>query len=398
MNRRLLLVVLVVVIILGGIAAVIVLNPDLVGLGGGNNDEPAATQPPRNSPTPEATAIPTATPIQTIDVVWAVQDIPRGVVIQPNMVSIIEFPEEYVPVRAFSTTEEVIGRIARTDIFRENFILANQVVDDLNSLADVGSDVAAVLDPNRVAISLPINRISSVSYALQPGDRVDILVSMLFVDIDIDFQAEEPLSFGLIEANETANSLNITFGGGNTGEADTRQFPIAFYDSDTQSILSRTVTLPIFISPSEDQRPRMVTQRTVQDAQVLWTGEFPKDGVLFRPAATPTPVVTPDPENTATPAPEVQPTPEPPRPDLVTLAVRPQDAVILTYMSEAQLPLTFALRSARSQGLPPTDPVTLDYVLNTFNIIVPDRFNYGLSPAVRSIRTSSLGGTIQADN
>jgi hypothetical protein len=133
------------------------------------------------------------------------------------------------------------------------------------------------------------------------------------------------------------------------------------------------------------QRPRLASQRTVTDAEVVWVGEFPEDGRIFAPAPTPTPIVTPDPALTpqaSTTGEEITPSPvAPERPQVITLAVRPQDAVTLTYFSEAGISMTFALRSARTQGLPDTQPVTLDYVLTTYNIAVPDRFNYGLQPA-----------------
>src|SRR5690606_18542714 len=78
------------------------------------------------------------------------------------------------------------------------------------------------------------------------------------------------------------------------------------------------------------------------------------------------------------------------RPTIVTVAVRPQDAVVLTYMAEAGIPMTFALRSARTQGLPDTSPVTLNYILQTYNIQVPESLNFGIEPAIRSIRGITL--------
>lgn len=397
MNRtRLLLVVLVIIVIIVAAGAFVFLQGGLGGDGSG-----ISVVQPQESPTPFPTIAPTATEIPTVRVVWAVQDIPRGVVIQPNMVDVIEFPEQYAPLRAFSNIEEVIGRIARTDVFREDFILSNQLVDELGSLATIGSDAAAILDPNRVAVSLPIDQITSVAYAVRPGDRVDIIVSMLFVDIDPDFQTILPTEFQFIDIGLQPSPLgegfepvtSLTLGSGGAGEFDTRRIA----GGGVGAFAGQTLVWPVLFSPSENQRPRLATQRTVQDAEVVWVGQFPLDGRLFRPAPTPTPVVTQDPNVTPTPANVPPPTATPAAPQIITLAVRPQDAVVLTYMAEAQLPLTFALRSARSQGLPPTDPVTLDYILNTFNIAVPDRLTYGIQPAITSIRSLSLGDRIELD-
>jgi hypothetical protein len=138
----------------------------------------------------------------------------------------------------------------------------------------------------------------------------------------------------------------------------------------------------------------------VTDAVVLYLGEFPRDGRIFRQEeeATAVPTATPtlDPALAgATPSGPPTVTPLPPRPQLVTLAVTPQDAVVLTYMAEAGLPITFALRSARATGLPPTDPVTLEYLLQRFNIQVPSTFDFAVEPAIRSIRELSLGNRIE---
>jgi len=39
------------------------------------------------------------------------------------------------------------------------------------------------------AVSIPIDRITDIAYAVQDGDRVDIIMSMLFVDVDEIFQS-----------------------------------------------------------------------------------------------------------------------------------------------------------------------------------------------------------------
>jgi len=93
------------------------------------------------------------------------------------------------------------------------------------------------------------------------------------------------------------------------------------------------------------------------------------------------------------------PTPVPPRPDIITLGVTPQDAVLLTWAVEARLPLTLALRSATDTNQVPTEPVTLDYFMDTYRITVPGKREYTIEPALRSIRqldlsssTISIGG------
>jgi len=255
-------------------------------------------------------------------------------------------------------------------------------VDDLANLANVGSDAAAVLPNNRVAVSVPMDRITSVAYAIQPGDRVDVMVTLLFVDIDPVFQTIEPNTVSIVDPDTFETQVGIT-----------GRFDGAFS-------LGGGITQPVIVGPSEAQRPRMVTQRTVQDALVVWVGDFPISGRLFFvvPSPTPVPTVSEDGESTSRGNATSAPTPIPPRPDIITLAVSPQDAVVLTWMMEARLPITFALRSATSTSQVPTDPVNLQYITDTFRIDVPGRLDFSIQPAPDSIRQLFVGNRITLNN
>jgi hypothetical protein len=85
-------------------------------------------------------------------------------------------------------------------------------------------------------------------------------------------------------------------------------------------------------------------------------------------------------------APTAAPTPIPSRPDIITLGVTPQDAVILSYFVEAKLPITFLLRSATDTSQVPTEAVTLDFIMNSFRIEAPGKRSFAIEPAITSIR------------
>jgi pilus assembly protein CpaB len=308
------------------------------------------------------------------NIVVAVQELGRGGRIPPNGVALRAWPVDAIPQDAVSNLEDVIGKIARTDIFREQPILFRMLAEDLTNLANVGSDAAAVLPSNRVAVAVPMDRVTSVAYAVQDGDRVDVMVSMLFVDVDEVFQSEEPNQQTLYTRTPDGG---ITISTTIPGRADSNAFGT------------------VIVSPSEPQRPRLVTQRTIQDALVVHVGDFPYDGRLFGIKLTPTPNATPE----GTPAgargnATVAPTVVPPRPDIITLGVPPQDAVVLTWFVEAKLPITFALRSATDTSQIPTDPVTLDYIMTNFRIEVPAKRAFSIEPAITSIRQLLAGNEI----
>jgi Flp pilus assembly protein CpaB len=268
----------------------------------------------------------------------------------------------------------VVGRIARTDIFREQPILTNMVVDNLTDLARVGSDAAAVLPTGLVAVAIPIDRLTSVGYAVQDGDRVDLIISLLYVDVDEEFQSRIPSEFTLFTINPEDQTLTL-------------QTPIQGRPDSSAAFSPARV----IVGPSEQQRPRLVTQMTIQDALVVHVGTFPLDGRYIGVPPTPTPVPA---ENVGEEEGTPVPTPTPARPDIVTLAVTPQEAVIITWYVEARVPVTLALRSATDTARLPTDDVTLEYIMGAYGIALPPRLPYSIEPAIRSIRQLVAGDLI----
>jgi len=301
--------------------------------------------------------------------VVAVQEIPRGMVIPANAIAVRPWPQSAQPVGGIALPEDVIGKRARTDIFREQPILTNMVVDDLTSAARVGSDAAAVLPEDLVAVSIPMDRLTSIAYAPQDGDRVDLIISFLFVELDEDFQTILPNNVTLFRITEEGIEL-------------------------TQAIVGRPDSSSlgaIIVGPSERQRPRLVSQRAIQDALVVHVGNFPYDGRFIGVPPTPTPVPRDDEEGDGTPVP---PTPLPPRPDIITLGVSPQEAVVITWLIEARVPINLALRSASSTTRVATTEVSLDYIMGQYGITLPGKRPYGIEPAIRSIRQLMTDGLI----
>jgi len=309
-----------------------------------------------------AVDVPTQAPIPMTDVVVAVQELPRGWRITADAVTVRRWPQESAPFNGLTSVEDAIGKIARTRIFVEEPILTSMVTDDFTSLADVGSDAAAILPPGMLAVSIPINRLTSVSYAIQDGDRVDLILSMLFVDVDDIFQTIAPNFITLFQLSEEG----ITISDALQGRPDS------------------TTLGPAIISPSERQRPRLLTQRTVQNALVVHVGEFPLNGRFLGvpPTPTPAPVEGEEGEAGATPV----PSPTPALPTVVTLGVSPQDAAVLVWAIEAKLPITLALRPATDNTTTTSQAVTLDYIMSAFQINPPGKRAYTIEPALRSIR------------
>ena len=239
------------------------------------------------------TSLPTPTPIARVQIVIAVQELPRGFRIPSNAVAILEWPAESVPFNVMLNIEDVVGKIARTDIFRQQPILANMLVDDFENLtADlgrVGSDLAAILPSNLVSVTVFVSALE-LPQGLQNGDRIDLIYTL-----PTDTTAE---------INEDGNLIDH------------------------------------------------ITQRTVQDALVVHVGIMPANGRFIVIPPTPTPVPVEQAPDSVPPTPIASPfisvTGGLGNPSVVpiTLGVTPEEAAYIIWARNAELPLTLVLRAS----------------------------------------------------
>ena len=116
----------------------------------------------------------------------------------------------------------------------------------------------------------------------------------------------------------------------------------------------------------------MISQTLLSDARILQVGTFEKPAPV-QPASQPTPTPIPG----ATPAPTVTT-----NPDIITLIVSPQDAVTLNYLIYSGAQLSLVLRGAGDDQKVQTEAVTLQYLMDQYNIPVPTKLPYGFEPRV----------------
>jgi len=331
------------------------------------------------TPTPGPDGDPTLqAPVSTTDIVIAVLPIQRGTEIQAEALRTTKWPNDALPPNDaagqplyFTDPQQLEGRLARYDIDPGSPIFTTLVTEDAGGLSEAGSDAALSIPKDKVAITVPLNRLSGVGYALQVGDHVNVLVSMLFVDLKEAAQtiAPDQVSVLSVTTDPTTGSQTVTF----TPVGPEGTFSNASVGS---------IQIPFLVQPPEAQRPRLVVQQVVKDAVVLKVGTFENEEGPFA-VASPTPL----PEGTPPPP----PTPIPP-PDIITLIVSPQDAAVLTYYMYSSAKFTMVLRAAvdaNTQAVD-TEAVTLQYTIEKFRISVPTSLPYGLEPAIRTLKPPLL--------
>jgi pilus assembly protein CpaB len=133
----------------------------------------------------------------------------------------------------------------------------------------------------------------------------------------------------------------------------------------------------------------MVSQMVLQNCIVLQIGDFPSEEELAV---------------TATPVPQEQPTDQgqqieeaaaPQRPIVITLIVNPQDAIGLNYMIYSGAQLTLTLRNPNDNERLNREAVTLQYLLENYQIPIPVRLPYGIHPRIDDLKLPTPPDQVQ---
>jgi len=343
----------------------------------------------RPDPGPEGDATPP--PVDVVFVAIAAQDISRGAKIPEDGVIMSRMNANLVVETMISGQDEdeirsrIVDRIARQDIARGVPLTDAMITDTSGDLLAGGSNAALAIPAGYTAIAIPMTRLSGIAFAMQDGDVVDVLITLLLVDLDPDFQTILPnQTTPLTASGGTAEFPAPNLTGGVTGVEVSEAVnipPLPFGKVETDEVTGQ----PFHIIPQEQQRPRAVSQRLVEAAIVLHVGTFQLEGDVAG-EVIPVPeggVGAPAPEGQA-PAQTIEP------PDIITLIVTPQEALALNWAMKVGADLTFTLRAPNDGEVTETTSVTLQYLLDTYEITVPTKLPYGMEPRLDELIVPEL--------
>lgn len=365
MNRRTIAIIIFVVgLILLAIVGLSFLNSQ--GAGGGG---PTATPLPEvnEEGTPIATVEGAPPPVEELpsdlppmmEVVVSLQTVPRGWLITENELTTDLRVADAIPSNVITQVEDVVGKYARTDIFQGETITFDDLAEDITSIGQNEFGPSSLIPPGFIAASIPIDRLSSVAYAVSEGDYVDIIITFLFSEIDEEFQSYL-LNSGIVLIEDTDEDGNPTI------EIVVIPQLGTFEELATGEIAH--------IRPSEDQRPIPITM-ILQNARVIQVGQYvPPEDVTV---PTPTPEVV---EGEETPTPqqgEALPT-STPFPAVLAIALSPQQQLFLKYAEESSADIDFALRGVNDGQLYEVENMDLLSFMERYNIEVPPNTNFTL--------------------
>ncbi len=308
---------------------------------------------------------------QMVSIVITTQAIPRGATITNDVVTTIPYPaKELVESTFFSNTADVIGKQAKYDLEARLPLTSSLIIN-----SQAGSIAAFQIPRGMVAISIPISRLTSISFAPQPGDHVNVLAALLLTDVDPTFQTRLPNYTSVVTkpgpGAENQPSI-LTAGIASGGQASVQG----------RVELDPTLNEAVYVVPSEEkQRPRLVSQTVIQDAIVLQVGSFLDDAQEMSANDNQDQSAQAEPAQAANRN-QAEPTEEPEEPGEITIIVSQQDAVTLNYLLLVGSKLNLVLRSAGDAEKTKTEPVTLQFLMDQYNMPNPAKLPYAVEPRI----------------
>lgn len=265
----------------------------------------------------------TATPTEQVEVqreqvVVAIQPIAEDEPVE-GRIELRAVPVETIPGGALRSLDGTGGMLAAGPIPQGTIIQNDLLISPAERMQE--GELGKLLEPGFVAVALPIDELSSVSYGIQPGDHIDVLMTFFFVDLEQETQSLGPLCPPLCTTTSGEEQAEV-------GE----------------------------------QIPRLASQLTLQDVRVLGVGRWEHE------ESQPT-------EEEQTRQQAQQPVARV-LPEYITVMVTPQDALVLKLAREHGMSIDLAVRAQDDAQQFATQQVTLDYIMARFEVSLPGRQPY----------------------
>lgn len=320
---------------------------------------------------------PTATPeLRFVEVLVAKVRLQPGARITSDLIEVELRPEENVAVRAgytFSDPNQLEGQIVGTEIAPGQAILSSMLALNAADLTSFGSDLSLYIPRGNVAVAFPINQFSGIAYAMRPGDRVDVLMSISLQRVDEEFQSPLPNILQVVDPEALLDGSEFLFDETFNGRLE--------FIPEINAIA--------LIIPGGDATVynREVTQLTIQQAEVLWVGTWEDPRVDARDEDGAIGSFSPDsPQPTATPFPARVES----QPDLVVLSMTAQDALVLKWALETGINIDLTLRSQGDSTVFVTTSVSLPQMVEQSGVTIPEQGEFREYPPIGLVPTPGV--------
>ena len=103
----------------------------------------------------------------------AKQRIPAKTLLNEQMLTFVDLPAKYVLPGVTVDTKDVVGKLARYDIYPGEQILSTKLIEK----NDPVGGLAAKVEKGKRAVTVPVNNVASLHGLLGPGDHVDVVAT-----------------------------------------------------------------------------------------------------------------------------------------------------------------------------------------------------------------------------
>ena len=257
------------------------------------------------TPAPQPTPIP---PI-TEGVLVTTHDLPIQTLLKKEDLIVIQVPVELASPNSLGSYESAVGKITKVPLVTGEILMRHHLADPTN----IQGDVAFVIEDNQVLMAFPADDLMSQINILEPGDLVDILVSL-----------EQPVLPGQVGFSDA------------TGEEEKPEDVLFTFNALQRISISAII---VEITPAR------------QTSSSTTTGTRSAE-----PEGTPQPTPTPAPSQI--------------EPQAVLLALDPQDALILKHLKDAGGIVDIVLRAPTSEQIFELSPVMPEYLRDRYDLVI----------------------------
>lgn len=111
---------------------------------------------------------------ETLEIVVAAADLPLGTRLTPEMLTLARFFKNTLPTGYFTKIESLNGRVVLTSLKKNEPVLESRLAPtEVNT-----GGISAIIPAGKRAIAVKGDQVIGLSGLIQPGNRVDVLVSI----------------------------------------------------------------------------------------------------------------------------------------------------------------------------------------------------------------------------
>ena len=205
-------------------------------------------------------------------VVVAAAPIGRGVVLQPPLLKVVNYPTGAAPVGAFTSISQLTGakevqRVALHDLSPDEPILPTTI-----SAPGGRQNLASIITPGMEAVSIRSNDVAGVGGFILPGDRIDVLLTRTVTVPG----AQQPTSVTQILA-QNVKVLGVDQSADDTTDKPSvsRSVTVEVTPPQAQTITLGQTVGAVSLSLRHVSDPMLLTRRATTSGQLGYAGAAP---------------------------------------------------------------------------------------------------------------------------